>query len=372
MYIKNLTLKNYRNYKFQSVNFSRGINILSGDNAQGKTNCAEAVFYLCTGYSPRAARDKQVIRYGESSASVTGKAVSQYGGVEVGIDFSVSANKAIKINGVPIKKIGELMGNINSVFFNPGELKLIQDSPEDRRRFMDISLSQMSKTYFYSLSKYRKILEQRNVLLKNPDKEVIYATLPLWDEQLAVYCETIVKERLGFIKKLLPHAVAAHNFLSDGKENLTLSLESFFKDESDIKSSFLIALSERIEKDVALGYTGIGPHRDDIKIKINGEDVRVYGSQGQQRSCALSLKLAELEVFKERFGEYPVLILDDALSELDKTRRERLLKRTENVQTIITCTDVPAEFSPSADIKIFKVESGVISESAAVTEFLTK
>ncbi len=361
MYIKNLTLQNYRNYEFSSFEFSSGINILTGNNAQGKTNSAEAIFYLCTGYSPRATRDKQVIKYGEDTAYISGVATSNYGDVKIDITFNKSKNKEISVNGVPIKKIGELMGNLNSVFFNPEELKLIKESPEDRRRFMDISLSQMSRKYFYALQKYRKIIEQRNDLLKNPDKEVVYETLPLWDEQLCEYAEIIIKERLEFIKILKPLAKDSHSFITDGKEVLEISLESnYLEDEDSIKESLLKALSERTEKDIVLGYTTAGPHRDDIKIKVNGEDVRIYGSQGQQRTSAISLKLAELEIFKQRFNEYPVLILDDALSELDASRRKRLLERVNGIQTIITCTELTSELTGIENAKHFIIEKGNI------------
>ncbi len=361
MYIKNLTLQNYRNYEKANFEFSSGINILTGNNAQGKTNCAEAIFYLCTGYSPRASRDKQVINYGKDGAFISGIATSSYGDVKIDIKFSKSKNKEISLNGVPIKKIGELMGNLNSVFFNPEELKLIKESPEDRRRFMDISLSQMSKKYFYALQKYRKIIEQRNDLLKNPDKEVVYETLPLWDEQLSEYAEIIIKERLEFIKLLKPLANEAHSFVTNGKELLAISLDSnYLEDENNIKEALLKALSERIEKDIILGYTTAGPHRDDIKIKVNGEDVRIYGSQGQQRTSAISLKLAELEIFKMRFNEYPVLILDDALSELDAGRRKRLLERVKGIQTIITCTELTEELEFITNSKRFIIENGNI------------
>ncbi len=363
MYIEKLTLKNYRNYKFSQFEFVNGINILVGDNAQGKTNSAEAIFYICTGYSPKATRDKQLIKYGEKSFQITGKAISRYGDVEVDVTYEEGKNKVIKINQVPVKKIGELMGNINSVFFNPSELKLIQQSPEDRRRFMDIAISQMSKTYFYALQKYRKILEQRNNLLKNPDREVIYETLSLWDEQLSIYAEIIINERIEFIKLLQPYAKEIHKFLSDGKENLELSCDlSYAQGDCGVKDTLKNALSERIEKDIVLGYTSVGPHRDDIKIKLNGEDVRIYGSQGQQRTVALSLKLSELEIFKDKFNEYPILILDDALSELDKTRRVKLLERVKDIQTIITCTEITEELSCYENVKIFNISNGEITE----------
>ncbi len=361
MFIKHLSLINYRNYQNASFDFSSGINILTGNNAQGKTNCAEAIFYLCTGYSPRATRDKQVIKYGEEASTVTGVASSKFGDVKIEINFFKSKNKLVTVNGVELKKIGELMGNFNSVFFNPEELKLIKESPEDRRRFMDISLSQMSKKYFYALQNYRKIIEQRNNLLKNPDKEVVYETLPLWDEKLAEYAEIIIKERLEFIKKLKPYAKTAHEFITDGKEALEISLESnYLEDDDTVRESLLKALNERVEKDIILGYTTAGPHRDDIKIKVNGEDVRVYGSQGQQRTCAISLKFAELEIFKDRFNEYPVLILDDALSELDVNRRKKLIEMASKMQTIITCTELTDELKNLDNIKHFEIDNGTI------------
>ena len=361
MYIEKLTLKNYRNYKHSEFEFINGINILVGDNAQGKTNCAEAIFYLCTGYSPRATKDKQLIKTGENEFEISCNAISRYGKVGVDIKYNNKSEKDIKINGVPIKKIGELMGNVNSVFFNPSELKLIQQSPEDRRRFMDIDISQMSRTYFYALQQYRKILEQRNNLLKSSDKEVIYETLPLWDEQLCTYAEIIINERKEFISKLYPYANNAHNFLTSGNENLDISYDlSYVEGYESAKESLKLALYERYEKDIILGYTSVGPHRDDIKIKLNDIDVRIYGSQGQQRTSAISLKLAELEIFNEKFNEYPVLILDDALSELDKTRRSKLLEKVSGLQTIITCTDYLDELSSDANVKYFNVKNGEI------------
>ncbi len=357
MFIKNLLLKNYRNYENEVFNFNSGINILVGDNAQGKTNCAEAVFYLCTGYSPRAVRDKQVIRYGEKSATVVGKCESRFGAVEVSIEFQ-QAQKNVTLNGVPIKKIGELMGNINSVFFNPGELKLIQQSPEDRRRFLDISLSQMDRGYFYSLQKYRKILEQRNELLKNPDREVVFETLPLWDVELSKYAVEIINKRKEFISKLIPHAKAFHSYVTGGEE-LELMLETPYFD-GDNSQDLVQIYAEKTEKDLALGYTTVGPHRDDIKIKVNGEDVRVYGSQGQQRTTAISLKLAELEVFNERFNEYPILILDDALSELDGKRRKKLIEKLKGFQTIITLTELPDELKNLDGANVIKISNGKI------------
>lgn len=362
MIIEKLILENFRNYQKSEFMFSSGINILTGSNAQGKTNCAEAIFYLCTGYSPRATRDKQVIRYGEQKCKIEGVAFSRFGKVNVEIIFD-EKGKTVKVNGAPLNKIGDLMGNVNSVFFNPGELKLIQESPEDRRRFMDIAISQMSRNYFFALQKYRKILNQRNDLLKSPDRDVIYDTLPFWDVELSKWAEIIINERNEFIKNLTPYAQKIHYLITGEKEKLEIIPEISFKnvDGESVSASLKASLLERLEKDIVLGYTGVGPHRDDLKIKINGVDVRTYGSQGQQRTASLSLKLAELEVFKDKFKEYPVLILDDAFSELDKTRRANLMKIIKDMQVIITCTELDSEMiSYDGNVKIFNIENGAI------------
>ncbi|MBQ4099108.1 MAG: DNA replication/repair protein RecF [Clostridia bacterium] len=340
MLIKNLELTNFRNYSSCRFEYSDGVNVVSGGNAQGKTNSAEAIFFLCTGYSPRAVREKQVIKHGESFAKIKGVASSNYGDVSVSIDFFVDKNKIIKVNEVPVGKIGELLGNINSVFFNPGELKLIQEAPEDRRRFLDVALSQISRGYFYALQTYKKILAQRNNLLKNEDRALIFDTLPVWDQSLARAGARIIFERNEYIKMLSPFAGFCHEEVTGGGENLTVKGDYKYEGtEDDIYSQFLSALTERTEKDIETGYTTVGPHRDDLKIKVNGIDVRAYGSQGQQRTASIALKLAETEIFREKFGEYPVLILDDAMSELDKKRRTRLIDYVKKMQTIITCTE---------------------------------
>lgn len=340
MVIKKIRLKNFRNYSDETFEFSDGINIIGGANAQGKTNCAEAIFFLCTGYSPRAARDKQMISAGEDKGSVYGEAVSGFGKISVDIALYKDRNKEIKINDVPVSKVGELIGNVNSVFFNPAELKLIQEAPEDRRRFLDISLSQMSNKYFYALQKYKKVLSQRNNLLKEEDRQMVFETLPVWDISLASAGAKVIAERNAYIAKLEPYAREAHFMITDGAEEMSVTGDYKYEGtEGEIYDALSAALKEKLEKDYELGYTTVGPHRDDLKIRVNGIDVRTYGSQGQQRSCALSLKLAECEIFKERFGEYPVLILDDAYSELDKTRRKNLMNAAKKMQTIITCTE---------------------------------
>ena len=361
MRITDLTLENFRNYRSEVFSFGEGVNVIVGENAQGKTNCVEAVFLLATGYSPRLKKDKQVILYGEKKATARATADSVGGKVTVELSYYDQGDKKILINGVETKKVGELFGNIHAVYFSPQELKLIQESPDDRRRFMDIAISELSTKYFYSLVKYKKIIEQRNKLLKNQDVDMVLDTLPVWDEQLAEYFADVVIARNGFLEKLAPKAKEAHLFITDGKEQLELSgTNRYFGDRAGIVGQILSDLAENYETDLQFGYTSIGPHRDDIKITLNGVDVRTFGSQGQQRTAALSLKLAELEILKERYHEYPVLILDDALSELDRPRRKRILERVAGVQTLITCTDADDPVFDDENVTVFHIEKGKI------------
>jgi DNA replication and repair protein RecF len=337
MQIKNLYLKDFRNYSQQNFEFINGLNILTGSNAQGKTNCAEAVYFLCTGYSPRAGKDKEIILYGQPKSIILGKVATSYGDTDVEIEIYSDGKKDIKINGVKVLKVGELLGNINSVFFNPSELKIVQESPEDRRRFMDLALSQMSKNYYYALLRYKKILAQRNNLLKYPNEQDIIDTLPIWDEHLSIYGGEIIKLRTEFLQSLKPYAKEAHAYLTDNAEEL--EIDSEVKYSGNIAEGLLNDLKKAYTKDMRLGFTTVGPHRDDMKIHINGKDVKTYGSQGQKRTAALSIKLAETEFFKNRTGEYPILILDDVMSELDNKRKKKLLEKIKGIQVILTCTE---------------------------------
>ena len=363
MYIKSLSLKNFRNYSDEEIYFSDGINILTGANAQGKTNAAEAIFFLCTGYSPRANRDKLVVKNGEEQAEISAVASSLYGDVSVKIDFHVSDRKTLYVNGIQVLKIGEILGNMNSVFFNPSELKLVQESPEDKRRFMNVSLSQMSKNYFYALQRYNKILSQRNILLKDPDYKLIRETLPIWDEQLTKQAAKIIKARNAFLSEISPLAEEKHAYLSDGKETLKMKTESnYYGTEEEIAYAMYEDLKTGLDRDMRLGYTSIGPHRDDIKFTLNGDDVRVFGSQGQQRTVALSLKLAETETFFNKFGEYPILILDDVLSELDKKRQRKLVGAVEHLQTIFTATGLDRSVFKGRTFNRLIVDSGKVKQ----------
>ena len=359
MRIKNLNLKNFRNYAEESIEFSDGLNVVFGRNAQGKTNCAEAVFYLCTGVSPRSKRDKQLIRSGETCAEISAAAEGRYGKMEISARITESGRE-FKLNGNRITKNADIMGNLFSVFFSPQELRLIQDGPDERRRFLNVSISQLSRPYYTALSRYNKILEQRNNLLKSRDLDTVYDSLPVWDEQLCKYAATVARKRAEYIEMLAPLAAEAHSHLTDGAEELKISPEKKYKgSEAELEKRLFDELSNNYDRDIRLGFTASGPHRDDIDILINGNDAKTFASQGQTRTAALSIKLAEVEIFKNLSGEYPVLILDDVMSELDLPRRKKLVERTSGLQTILTCTHAERVLYGKEANKI-KIEAGTV------------
>ena len=262
---------------------------------------------------------------------------------------------------IAIKKIGELLSQTNAVFFSPDELRLIKESPEERRRFMNIDISQTNKKYFYLIGRYEKVLENRNKLLKSTkDINVIKDTIDIWDRALASYASQIFEERKKFIEELSPFVEKAHDYLSNGEEKIEIKYVSSF--ESDYEKSMLKALSKNLEKDFKLGYTTVGVHRDDLDIYLNGVEVKNFGSQGQQRTIVLSLKLSELEIIREKTGFYPILLLDDVLAELDDKRQNYLLKSIDkNTQTIITSVDTLLfEHDFLNGVKIYNIEAGNI------------
>ena len=338
MHIETLRLQNFRNYADEEFAFDEGLNVLYGKNAQGKTNCAEAVFYLCAGVSPRTSRDRQMIRTGESCACIAAAAKTRFGSVTIEADIR-ETGREVRVNGSRIAKNADLLGNINGVFFSPGDLRLIQDGPEERRRFLNVSISQMYRSYYTALVRYNKILEQRNALLKERDVSLIFETLPVWDVQLCRYAAEIVERRSEFISMLSPIAAEKHARLTGAAEELEIRAEKHYgATREEIEEKLSQEFSRNYERDIRLGFTGSGPHRDDLKILIGGAEARVYGSQGQARTAALALKLAETEIFRRLSGESPVLILDDVMSELDLSRRRKLLAEIDGMQTILTCT----------------------------------
>lgn len=359
MRIKNLILKNFRNYVDESIEFGDGINVLFGKNAQGKTNCAEAVFYLCTGISPRSRKDRQLIRRGEQFAEISATASGRYGDMVIYAKITESGRE-FKLNGNKIQKNAEILGNLFSVFFSPQELRLIQDGPDERRRFLNVSISQLSRPYYVALTRYNKILEQRNNLLKLKDLDAIYDSLPVWDEQLCKYAAIIAQKRAEFTEMLAPLAKEKHLFLTDGAEELIIKPEKKYKgSQAELEKSLFSELECNYDRDIRLGFTASGPHRDDLDIIINGADAKTYASQGQTRTAALSVKLAEVDIFKSLSGEYPVLILDDVMSELDLPRRKKLLENCVSLQTILTCTHAERVLY-GKEVNKIRIEGGAV------------
>ena len=342
MNIKEITLKNFRNYENETIKFQEGLNVIIGNNAMGKTNLLESIYCCAIGKSPKTTKYKELIKMGKDSAYIKIVLEKKYRDHIIEFYVDTKENKRIKIDGVPLSKLKDLIGYMNIIFFSPEEIKMIKEGPVERRRFIDISLSQQSRNYFFSLYKYNEILANRNKLLKeNYRDENIKEMLVIWDSQLAKEGANIIKKRYEFIEKLSIAAKEAHNSLTDGKENLVLGYESIVKNDSlDVmQENIEKLLRESVDKDINLQYTSVGPHRDDISVVSNNIDIRKFGSQGQQRTCSLSLKLAEISLFEDEIKEKPILLLDDVLSELDETRRNKLMELSSSIQTMITCTD---------------------------------
>ncbi|MFI3163588.1 MAG: DNA replication/repair protein RecF [Bacillota bacterium] len=361
MQISNLKLTNYRNYSNISVSFSGGHNIIMGNNAQGKTNLLESVYLMSTGASPRTGKDSELIYFGRERANVYLEVASKVGKKVIEMELAIGEKKKISLNYLPISKMVELMGGVCSVYFAPDQMKLVKSSPEHRRRFLDIDLCQMSKSYFYTLHKYNEILKQRNALLKKASRQYAIETLPIWNESLAKEGAKIIFQRMKFCEKVNYFAVEIHKFLTGNDDIINYEYVSLGVGETieEIEASLLTALDKNFEKDFKLQYTSVGPQRDDVKISLKNIDLRSFGSQGQQRTATLALMLSEMEIFGEVLGEYPVLLLDDVLGELDLSRQEKLLKYTKKFQTLITCTHLPQ----GADLgggKIIKVLNGRI------------
>ena len=359
MNIRSIELKNFRNYENLEISFDEGTNILFGDNAQGKTNILEAAYMSGTTKSHKGSRDREMIRFGEEEAHL--KTVVVRGGREYQIDMHLKKNRAkgIAIDKIPIKKASELFGILNIVFFSPEDLNIIKNGPAERRRFLDSELCQLDRIYLADLTNYNKILAQRNKLLK----DMIYRpslsdTLPVWDMQLIETGKKIIRRRKQFVDELREIVSDIHYLISGGKEELFLKYEPniddiFFEDE----------LSRAKEKDKKLCQTSVGPHRDDLLFSIGDVDIRKYGSQGQQRTSALSLKLSEIELVRKSISDTPVLLLDDVLSELDSSRQNYLLNNISDTQTIITCTGLDEFVRNRFTVnRVFEVIAGHVYE----------
>lgn len=365
MIIKSISLNNYRNYEKLDIHLSDGTNILYGDNAQGKTNILEAAYISGTTKSHKGSKDKEMIRFEEDEAHICTVVEKNKREYQIDMHLRKKGSKIVSINKIPIKKAAELLGILNIVFFSPEDLNIIKEGPAERRRFMDIELCQLDKIYLSDLSNYNKVLNQRNKLLRDiPYNPSLLETLSIWDEQLVRYGKNIIKRRKEFVEELNQIIEEIHSNITGKKEHLVLKYESniddiFFQDE----------LNKVKDKDIRLCQTTVGPHRDDMKFSVNGIDIRKFGSQGQQRTSALSLKLSEIHLVKKVIGDTPVLLLDDVLSELDSNRQNYLLNSINDIQTVITCTGLEEFVKNRFQIdKIFQVVHGEVFEKESLEE----
>ena len=376
MIIESLELKNYRNYRELSLSFDPGTNLLYGDNAQGKTNILEALYYCASAKSHRGSKDKEIIRFGEEEAHV--KLLLRKRDVPYRIDMHLKMNsaKGIAVNGLPIRRASELFGILNAVLFSPEDLNIIKNGPADRRRFMDLELCQLDRSYVHALVSYNRALVQRNRLLKDISfQPELRETLDLWDAQLVNYGSQLIRARREFLTRLNPVIGPIHSGLTGGKEEISVIYDSN-TDEQEFESS----LARARESDLRQKITSVGPHRDDIGFfvkrtdaedqsaavprDLRGMDLRRLGSQGQQRTAALSLKLSEIGLMEQATGESPVLLLDDVLSELDTDRQKQLLKTISRIQTVITSTGMENLLGKDFRIdRTFEVRNGAVHEA---------
>lgn len=366
MYIKSIAVKNYRNYDQIKLVFDKKLNIIIGDNAQGKTNLLEAVYVSGFGKSFRTTKDSELVNFKDSFANVKVEIERENGQLEH-IEYRINnkSKKEFLINGVNITKISELLGTVNIILFYPDDLKLIKESPVERRKFLNRELSHISKIYCSDIIEYNRILVQRNELLK----KILYKpdfkdTIEIWDEQLAEKGTRIILRRKKFIEDLNEISHRIHADVTKNKEQLSIEYLSSVKNMENydtIKSELIFMLKRNFDLDLKRGFTSVGPHRDDIEICINNINIKAFGSQGQQRTAALSLKLSEIEIIKKDVGEYPILLLDDVMSELDVNRQKDLIYALKDVQTIITTTDVKNLLDDYINSsKIIKIKNGSV------------
>ncbi|HJA65659.1 DNA replication/repair protein RecF [Lachnoclostridium sp. An169] len=356
MVIKSLKLKNYRNYDFLDLKFDPKTNILYGDNAQGKTNILEALYLSGTTKSHRGTKDRDIIQFGHDESHLETVVEKKGSCFQIDMHLKKNSPKGIAIDRIPIRRASELFGIVHFVFFSPEDLNIIKEGPAGRRRFIDLELSQLDKIYLSNLSNYNRIINQRNSLLKDIYGQAhLMETLDIWDMQLVAYGTKVLERRREFISEVNEIISEIHYKLTGGKEKIMLTYE-----ESIGNLTLEQALKKNRERDIRLKSTSVGPHRDDICFMTEGGlDIRKFGSQGQQRTAALSLKLSEIEHVKRLIGDTPILLLDDVLSELDKHRQNYLLDSIHDIQTIITCTGLDEFVNHRFSInKIFHIRNG--------------
>jgi len=365
MIIKSIELSNFRNYENMQISFDEGINILYGKNAQGKTNILESAYLCATTKSHKGSKDKEMIRFGCEEGHVRCLVEKKEKTFQIDLHLRSIGTKGVAINKMPIKRAVDLFGILNIILFSPEDLNIIKNGPAERRRFIDTELCQLDKVYLDNLTKYNKTLNQRNHLLKEmyyrPD---LKDTLPVWEEQLMEYGKQIIKRRMKFIEDLNEIIVEIHSRITGGKEHIVMKYEPSVTEEDYERK-----LNENRDKDYKMASTSVGPHRDDMLFEVDGIDIRKYGSQGQQRTAALSLKLSEIEFVKNTIHDHPILLLDDVLSELDSDRQNYLLNSIHDIQTIITCTGLDEFVKNRFQIdKVFEVVEGEVFDERRKSE----
>ena len=359
MYIDSIELSHYRNYSNLNISFDKGITILYGDNAQGKTNVLEACYIAGTTKSHRGSKDKEIIQFGEDEAHIRLNVNKHDVGHRIDMHLRKNKSKGVAIDGISIRKSGELFGLLNMIFFSPEDLSIIKNGPGQRRRFMNLELCQLNKLYYHNYVNYNKALNQRNTLLKQISfNKSLKDTLDMWDEYLIQYGTAIIEERQQFVDQLNSIVKEIHEHLTGGRESIEIEYE-----KNVSKNDYKNVMKKKRDIDLKYQTTGVGPHRDDICFKIDGVDVRTFGSQGQQRTAALSLKLAEIELVKSIIHDTPVLLLDDVMSELDSNRRNFLLDSIKDIQTVVTCTGYDDFIKSRLNInRIYEVIRGSVKE----------
>lgn len=371
MYLKTLELHNFRNYADLVVEFGSGINVLLGENAQGKTNLLESIYFLALTRSHRTNSDRDLISWRTKAARVSGSVQKEHTVTPLEINLS-SKGKNAKVNHLERSRLSQYVGQLNVILFAPEDLSIVKGSPAVRRKFIDMEFGQMSSKYLYNSAQYRSVLKQRNQYIKqlqfNPKGDQVY--LDVLSDQLAAHGAEIIFQRIQFLKKLEKWSQEVHKEISQGKEKLSFQYVSpISSDQADTTEKIYAALQalfqKQREKELQQGKTLVGPHLDDVRFMVNDKNVSTFGSQGQQRTTALSVKLAEIDLMKEETGEYPVLLLDDVLSELDDSRQTHLLTAIQNkVQTFITTTSLSGVAQQLInEPHVFNIDHGVLMQS---------
>jgi len=367
VYIKKIQLENYRNYKSLELELSDELNIFVGNNAQGKTNILEALFVGGFGKSFRTSKDQDLVMHDQLYAKISLEAVREETDQYIDIRLTHKKKKEIRVNNYYLNRLSDLIGRLNIIIFSPEDLRLIKEGPSDRRKFIDRELSHISPKYCHQLIDYSRLLKQRNQLLKdNFSNPLPYESVEIWDEQLAEKGTHIILSRNTFIKKLDTLSRLMHRRLTNGKEDLEINYICNIKtqnlqDYDTIYKEFKKLLKKQFNSDSRRGFTSVGPHRDDIGLFIDKIDIRHFGSQGQQRTAALSMKLSEIEIVKGETGENPILLLDDVMSELDPSRQNDLIRSLRHIQTIITVTEINSLIDQYLDhARIYHVAEGTV------------